>query len=107
MNFFIPKQFAKTKKEACQARECMTNFAKESFGLETTNRKIYQIDFVRYGDRYEVRVGQPEHKSGEIVMAILESTNGYLVCTPNHGGYQGKPIVVGKPSAESVVEFED
>ena len=106
MKFFIPKPYANTQKQAHHAHLCMRNFARRSTGLHTTDRKIYQIEFVHDGDQYDLRVGRPEHDSGETVVAILEADNEYLVCTPTQGGYRGKPAVVAKDETVAVQDFE-
>ena len=106
MKFFIPKPFANTQKQAYHAHLCMRNFARRSAGLDTTERKLYQIQFVQDGDLYEACVGRPEYGSGETVVAILEADNEYLVCTPTQGGYRGKPVVVAKDETVAVQDFE-
>ena len=106
MRFFVPRPFATTKQLACEAYECMRNFAKKSLGLNTTDRRIYQIEFVRDGEQYDACVGQPEYDFGETVVAILEAPRKYLVCTPNHGGYRGKPICIGKRCVKTTIAFE-
>ena len=107
MRFFIPKPFAITKQQACEAHECMRNFAKKIVGLNTTDRKIYHIEFVRNGDIHEIYIDQPEYDSGEIVIAILDARGKYLICTPHNGGYQGKPIIVSKRCTELTIEFDE
>ena len=107
MRFFVPKPFATTKQQACEAHECMRSFAKKKTGLNITDRRIYQIEFVRDSEQHEACVGQPEFDSGEPVIAILDACGKYLICTPSHGGYRGKPIVVGKRCTESVIEFRE
>ena len=107
VKFFIPKPYANTEKEAHHAHLCMRNFARRSTGLDTTDRKVYQIQFVQDGDLYEARVGRPEYGSGETVVAILEADDEYLICTPTQGGYRGKPVVVAKDETVAVQDFED
>jgi len=84
----------------------MRDFAYQTLGLDVTDRKVYKIGYVCKGERWDACVGEPERDSGEIVVAILEVPRKYLICTPNHGGYMGKPIVVGKQRVESVIEFD-
>jgi len=107
MRFFVPKPFAADMNQARQAHECMRSFAGQTLGLDVTDRKVYQIEFVDEGERQEACVGEPEPRSLETVVAILDAPRKYLVCTPNHGGYQGEPIVVGKQQTKSVIEFEE
>ena len=107
MRFFVPRPHAKSKAEAHDSVECMRNFAQEMTGLETTDRKVYRIEFTRNGDQYEECVGEPEYDSGETVMAILDAKGKYLVCTPHHGSYRGRPIVVPKRATVAAEVFED
>ena len=106
MKFFVPRPLAATSKQSNDAHECMRNFSSKSAGVNTTDRKIYQIEFVRDGERYDACVGDADHDSGEIVVAILEAPHKYLICTPNNGGYSGKPIHIRKRNVTTVVEFE-
>lgn len=107
MRFFVPKPFAVDMNQARRAHESMRAFAEQILGLDVTDRKVYQIEFVHDGERQDARVGEPEYDSGEPVLAILDAPRKYLVCTPNHGGYQGEPIVVGKQQTKSVIAFDE
>lgn len=107
MKFFVPKPFISSIGEASKAHECMRRFAKQTLGLEASDRKVYRIEFVREGIRDELCVGEHDFDSGETVVAILDAPGKYLVCTPNRGGYQGEPIVVGKRQTKSVDEFDE
>jgi len=107
MKFFVPKPFVTTMNGAQRAHKCMRDFAHQKLDLNVTDRKVYQIDYVCDGELWDACVGEPEHDSGEMVIAILDAPRQYLICTPEHGGYGGKPIVVGKQHIESVIEFEE
>ncbi len=106
MKFFVPRPLAKTSKESCEVHQRLRDFIDRSLGVKTTDRRIFQLEFVREGEHYDACVGHPEHDQGEIVVAILEAPHKYFICTPNHGGYCGKPISVAKRSATAVVEFD-
>jgi len=84
----------------------MRNFSRKSTGLDTTDRKIYRIEFVHDGEHYDLCVGQPEYNSGETVIAILDADEEYLICTPTQGGYRGKPIGVAKVKTLTIEDFE-
>jgi len=107
MKFFVPKPFAMSVSGSRRAHNCMRDFAHEKLDLDVTDRRVYQIDYVCDGELRDVCVGELEHDSGEIVVAILDAPCKYLICTPSHGGYKGKPIVVSKRRIESVIEFEE
>ncbi len=107
MKFFMPKPFVTSKSEAGKAHACLRRFAKQTLGIDATDRKVYRIEFVRDGARDELCVGEQDFNSGETVVAILDAPRKYLVCTPNQGGYRGEPIVIGKRQTESVDEFDE
>ena len=107
MRFFVPKPFISSMSEARKAHECMRRFAKQTLGVEATDRKVHRIEFVRDGTRDELCVGGHDFDSGETVVAILDAPGKYLVCTPNQGGYRGEPIVIGKRQTKSVDEFDE
>jgi len=106
VKFFIPQPYADTQKQARHARLCMRNFARKSTGLDTTDRKIYRIEYIHDGNHHDVRVGKPEYDSGETVLAILEANDEYLICTPTQGGCRGKPIAMAKENTGAVQDFE-
>lgn len=75
MKFFMPKPFVTSTSEARKAHGCMRRFAKQTLGIQATNRKVYRIEFVRDGTRDELCVGQHDFDSGETVVAILRRSS--------------------------------
>jgi hypothetical protein len=71
MKFFVPKPFVMSPGRAQKAHECMRDFVYQTMDLDVTDRKVYQIGYVCKGERWNVCVGEPEHDSGEMVVAIL------------------------------------
>lgn len=105
MKFFLPPQ--KDEKLENEAYDAIKKFAKEITGWDITDRKIYHIKYRHEGKDYEAKIGERETHQGEIVIAILESTVTFLVCTPNRGVIRGMPILVGREEIISITDFEE
>jgi len=104
MKFFLPPQ--KDEKLKNEAYDAIKKFAKETTGWDITDRKIYNIKYRHEGKDYEAKIGERETRQGETVIAILESTVTFLVCTPNRGVIRGMPMLVGKEEIISITDFE-
>ena len=113
MKYFLPPQ--KDEKLENKAYDAIKKFAKETTGWDITDRttgwditdrKIYHIKYRHEGKDYEAKIGERETRQGETVIAILESTVTFLVCTPNRGVKRGMPILVGKEEIISITDFE-
>ena len=67
------------------------------------------------GKSYDVEVGKPDPRIGEVVIAILETVKTqedtlpprpYLICTPNRGVMRGEPILIGRDEVLYATDFE-
>ncbi len=94
MKFFFPDQ--EDKKLVSDAYDSIKKLARRTTGWDVTDRRIYCIKYHHKGRDYEAKVGERETQQGEPVVAILESTVSFLVCTRNRGVLWGMPILVGK-----------
>lgn len=104
MKFFIPS--AEDEADAEEIYEAIKRFAKLTLGWDVTDRRIFSIRYRHHSSEYYDEVGKESGMNGEKVTAILES-NAFLICTPTRGESRGMPILVGKSSAISVVDFEN
>jgi len=104
MKFFLPSQ--KDEKLENETYNAIKKFAKETTGWDITDRKIYHIKYRHEGKDYEAKIDERETRQGETVIAILESTITFLVCTTNRGVRRGMPILVGKEEIISITDFE-
>jgi hypothetical protein len=104
MKFFIPG--AEEEAYAEEIYEAIKKFAKMTLGWDVTDRRIFSIKYRHNSSEYYDEVGKKSKMNGEEVTAILES-NAFLICTPTRGELRDMPILVGKSSAISVVDFED
>ena len=83
----------------------INKFAEEEFG-ETTFRKIFRITFRHNSHQGIEELGQLAQNQ-ELVFAILEADNAYLVCTENRGVLRGSALLVGKRDVISIVYFSE
>ena len=105
MKFFIP--LAKDDAERDQVWEGCRKGALHTVGFAITDKKIQSIFTHHNGKEYKEEVGQKTPANGELVVAILECENVYLVCTPNRGVLRDMPMMVGKHNAENIIEFTE
>jgi hypothetical protein len=68
-------------------------------------RRIWRLEYRHNGVPMEAEVGLHDADSGEVVYAILDTPQSYLVCTTTRGVVSGTPILVGKRDASSVIAF--
>lgn len=105
MKFFIPDLKDSNKEQ--ELYEIIKKFAKETTGWDIKDRKIYYMKWRHGREDCEARVGETQMQQGELVMAILESTVTFLVCTPNRGVFRGMPLLVGREEVECIEDFEE
>ena len=103
MKFFIPD--AKDESDAEQVYERTKKIAGETLGWPVSERRIQSITFRDKQQTVQAEVGKTDPITGEIVMAILDST-AFLVCTPNRGVLRGIPVLVGKHEVIEELVFE-
>ncbi|MFC1544587.1 hypothetical protein ACFL4X_00330 [Gemmatimonadota bacterium] len=105
MEFFIPA--AKDKKTETEVYEAVKKHAEVTTSWAIKDRRIYQLEYQHGGKTYLAAVGKFDEHIGEPIVAILESTGTFLVCTLNRGVARGLPILVGKQEVLNVVNFAD
>ena len=104
MKFFIPA--AKDKETESSVYEGIKKHAKDIVGWDIEERRIYRIKYEHGGKRYVATVGETDERVREPVIAILESTGTFLVCTPNQGVVRDMPVLVGKQEIIKVTDFD-
>lgn len=104
MKFFIPQDLSNEQQDELFDR--IRAFANRTLHSHITDRRIYEITFEHDPHTCTARVGEVLEPINETVIVILETTNIYLICTPNRGVRRGMPVLVGKPHTLSVVDFE-
>jgi len=104
MKFFIPH--AATRDQGEIVYQSIKKFASQQMAWEISDRRIMFMKYSHDSKEYTVEVGEKEKRTGEEVIAILESTGSYLVCTENRGVVRGEPIMIGKHEVSLVNDFE-
>ena len=102
MKFFIPN-LGPDSTEIYYAG--IRSFLAGDLGLKLTPRRVQKLSYNAKGKRHDVAVGK-QLSAHEVVFAILETNNAYLICTPHRGiGGEG-PIKVKRKDAVEVVDFD-
>jgi hypothetical protein len=104
MNFFLPA--AQDAAQAERVYEGIRKSVQSQIPYPLTDRRIYSIRHRHDGKLYEATVGEVFGRVGEIVIAIIESTHLYYVCTENRGVARGEPYLVGRNEVISIEDFE-
>lgn len=86
--------------------EATRQFAADSLAAQPTERKIRRLRYVHDGRTYDAEIGGHDNVEREVVIAILDATTLYLVCTPNRGVVRGFPILVGTGSVLDIEDFD-
>lgn len=104
MKFFVFA--AKDSAEAESVYKGIKKFVSEQSPYELIDRRIFSIDFKHDGVLYHSEVGKDDPRVKEPVVAILESTGLFYVCTPNRGVARGEPVFVGTNEIIKIIDFE-
>lgn len=101
--FFVPA--ASSAEEALKVYEATRQFSEEQLGRKTKPKRIERICFDHDGHTWEAVVGEQFTEINELVIAIFEMDQLFIVCTPNRGVLRGEPYLVGKNSTRHYAEF--
>jgi len=105
IKFFVP-ELNGVKEKGEELYQSIRRFAEQRGTVE--ERRIRSITFRdRIDKRRPVKatVGSPDPLEGDLVFAILESTD-YFICTTNRGVRKGDPLMINKTDVSDVEEFE-
>jgi hypothetical protein len=106
MKFFIPH----AENEA-QAEEVYAGIKrivlKETLNETIKERRIYSIRFRHDGVNYVATVGDIFERLGEPVIALLEGTALFHLCTPSRAVVKGGPYFIGREEVTSITEFDN
>jgi hypothetical protein len=67
--------------------------------------RVFSLTYTVEGQQVVTTVGEPDPRTGQLVMAILRSDN-YLICTPYYGVRRGEPLRVAASDVSQVQYFE-
>jgi hypothetical protein len=103
MKFFIPSMGPGNAEAFYQG---IRTFVANQFGHQPTERRVYRVSYTHRGDRVDSQVGKQQGSDHETIYAILEASDSYRVCTPQHGVAALAPYVIPRKSVVEVVDFE-
>jgi hypothetical protein len=105
MKFFVPHT-----KDNAEAEVVYEAFAKFN-EAPITKKRIWKLKWKHNGEILQCEIGKPiigdPRFENEPVLAILELSNLYFICTPNRGGVRGEPIIAGKDYNSIETYFDD
>ena len=105
MKFYIPLSTDDEEAESVYGSICKFHKA------TVQSKRIYKLYWYnKYAREYvttEVGNQAPKEYGGELVIAIIEWSNCYLICTPNRGVARGEAIMVGMGNDTNVVQYFD
>ncbi len=104
LKFFIPTSPEPRRAEILYAE--IKSAVSAQLARSIMNRRIFAVDYVREGKSFHVEVGKPEADSGDMVFAILQVNDGFVVCTTLQGVFEGIPIFLRYESVHIVEDFE-
>ena len=102
MKFFIPN-LGPDSTEVYYAG--IRSFLAGDLGLKLTPRRVHKLSYNAKGQRHDVTVGR-QLSAHEVVFAILETNNAFLICTPQRGIGGESPIKVKRKDVIEVVDFD-
>ena len=104
----VPRYFfpgAAAPEQAEQFREAVVRFARDN-GFPATPRRIFRLRHQTDDTERTDEVGQIESQDRrEVVVAILEASNLYLVVTSSRGFMRGTPIPYHVDEVREAVDF--
>jgi len=83
----------------------IVRYVQEMTDLVVEPPRIFSITYMHEGQQFLARVGEPDPRTSQLVMAILRS-DAYLICTPYYGVRRGEPISIARSQVREVVYFE-
>src|SRR5690606_10031461 len=105
MNFFIPTM-SEIESENFLNKSILPFI--EEYGYKVLkDKKVYSITFTHNGKKITDTVNRRSFSNNEVVFAILETDELFLVCTPKRGITGGEPMITGKHSIIEVIYFDD
>lgn len=105
MKFFIPAIDADKAEDFLE--NTIIKFI-ETQGFDVLrNKKIRSITFEHKGKLITDSVGELSPSNNEVVYAIIETNNLYLVCTTHRGVLGGEPLLTNKQSISKIIYFDN
>ena len=103
MEFFIPD--APSDEEAETFYGQVKDYNVSLFGRPIKERRIFSVTFWDNGIKYTAEVGKAIHGK-DLVLAILDSGESYLICSNLAGSHDGTPLRAFPSETVSLIEFD-
>lgn len=100
--FFVPA--TEDLAQAHRVWQACRLLAEEQVGRPVTDQAYFQLNYSHNGKPMVAEVGKADI-DGEIVVAILETADMFLICTKNRGAARGLPILVDRASVRTATCF--
>jgi hypothetical protein len=102
--FFIP--MAETSEQAERVYEA----TRRHISAPAQHSKIYALSWQHNGQAMTCRVGEPlpsYYRTGDdVVVAIFDAGNLYMICTAERGVLRGSPVLAGKDIQSHATYFD-
>ena len=103
---FIPLQSKQSQEELYKS---LRDYVQSTTGFAINNRRIYRLETEHTGavnvGKSEISVGKRLGEGGEIVVAIFEIKDWYMVCTQSRGAFMDSPVYVSGSDVTLAIEF--
>jgi hypothetical protein len=103
MRFYIPG--ITDAVEALNSYEAARNHCEKEMNWITEKSRIYSLRYRHNGHEYLAQVGAEDNTEG-LVICIFETSEAFLICTPDRGFIRGSPLVVGISEVSDLEDFE-
>ena len=78
----------------------------DEWGYLLTARRVHRLSYTSNGQRQDAVVGKQIGSGHQTVFAIFETSDAYLVCTPQHGVTSGQPVLVKRKHVVELIDFD-
>jgi hypothetical protein len=97
---------ARDSEQADQLWRATRRYVSDRLGCAIADTRIRVVEWSRVDRSFRAVVGRRFQPAGDVVLAILESPDHYLVCTPGRGFLRAVPLLVGKAEVTSRELFD-
>ena len=97
---------ARDSEQAEQLWRATRRYVADRLGCGIADTRIRVVEWRRDNRSFRAVVGRRLQPAADVVIAILESPDHYLVCTPGRGFLHAVPLLVGKAEVTSRELFD-
>jgi hypothetical protein len=100
--FFVPESGSVGSEDLYQ---WIVRYVQAVIDCQVGPARILSLAYTAEGRQWESTVGEPDPRTGQLVMAILRSAD-YLICTPYYGVRRGQPLRIASSDVTQVRYFD-